>query len=72
MTFKYRQTTACDLARLQGIESAKPVLVVVVVAEVQSESEIPLGVLSRLLVGFCFYFFLGCIWKRGEDPTASL
>lgn len=45
MTFKYPQTTARDLAGLQGTESEKPILVVVVVvAEVQSESEIPLGV----------------------------
>lgn len=74
MTFKYPQTATCDLAGLQGIASAKPVLVVVV-AVVQSESEIPLGLLGVGLFVFflfCGVFFLGCIWKRGEDPTASL
>lgn len=67
VTFKYPQTTTCDPAGLQGIQSAKPTLVV---AEGQSESEISLGPLGGLLV--VAFFFLGCIWKRGEDPTASL
>lgn len=71
MTFKYPQTTACDLARLQGLQSAKPVLVVVVVvAEVQSESEISLGLLGDLLV--FLFVFPWVRWEKRERPHSFL
>lgn len=64
MTFKHPQTTACDLAGLQQIQSAKPVLIV---AEVQSESEISLGLLGDLLV-VLFVFSLSAFGKEGKTP----
>lgn len=71
VTFKYPQTRACDLARLQGIQSAKPVLLVVVVAEAQSESEISLGLLGDLLV-FLFVFPWVSWEKRGRPHSFLL
>lgn len=71
MTFKYPQTTACDLAMLQGLQSAKPVLVVVVVvAEVQSESEISLGLLGDLLV--FLFVFPWVRWEKRGRPHSFL
>lgn len=65
-TFKYSQAKGCDLAGLQGIERGNPMLLVV--AEIQTESETHLALLGGLLDAFLFSF--GCFWKRGEDPTA--
>lgn len=52
-------------ARLQGIQSAKPILLVVVAAgEVQSVSEIPLRLLDWVFVLFCWMD----LEKKGKTP----
>lgn len=70
MTSEYPQTTGFDLAGLWGVESAKRVLLVLVAAG-ESDSEIPLRLLSGL-AGWLNFFSQLRLEKRRRPHNFPL